>query len=198
MMISSQDMINLEANSDIPRIVLMENAGKQVYQNIKEKFGLKDKRILVVCYHGNNGGDGFVAARHLCDEAETDVLFVGDENKLKNEALANYRKIGNNAKIQFIDEYQVDYGAYDIIIDAIFGIGFKGELGRDISAILEFVNESKASKVAIDIPTGIYADSAEIKGKYVNADLIITFHDLKKSLEQFQDKTIVADIGITK
>jgi|TARA_Y100000310_G_scaffold22935_2_gene21915 NAD(P)H-hydrate epimerase len=191
-------MINLEANSDIPRIVLMENAGKQVYQNIKEKFGLKDKRILVVCYHGNNGGDGFVAARHLCDEAETDVLFVGDENKLKNEALANYRKIGNNAKIQFIDEYQVDYGAYDIIIDAIFGIGFKGELGRDISAILEFVNESKASKVAIDIPTGIYADSAEIKGKYVNADLIITFHDLKKSLEQFQDKTIVADIGITK
>lgn len=176
----------------------MENAGKQVYQNIKEKFGLKDKRILVVCYHGNNGGDGFVAARHLCDEAETDVLFVGDENKLKNEALANYRKIGNNAKIQFIDEYQVDYGAYDIIIDAIFGIGFKGELGRDISAILEFVNESKASKVAIDIPTGIYADSAEIKGKYVNADLIITFHDLKKSLEQFQDKTIVADIGITK
>ncbi len=197
-MISSQDMINLEANSDIPRIVLMENAGKQVYQNIKEKFGLKDKRILVVCYHGNNGGDGFVAARHLCDEAETDVLFVGDENKLKNEALANYRKIGNNAKIQFIDEYQVDYGAYDIIIDAIFGIGFKGELGRDISAILEFVNESKASKVAIDIPTGIYADSAEIKGKYVNADLIITFHDLKKSLEQFQDKTIVADIGITK
>ena len=76
MMILSQEMRELEAKSGIPRINLMENAGRAVYQTIKQGFDLKDKKILVVCYHGNNGGDGFVAARYLCDEAETDILFI--------------------------------------------------------------------------------------------------------------------------
>ncbi|MBI2660471.1 bifunctional ADP-dependent NAD(P)H-hydrate dehydratase/NAD(P)H-hydrate epimerase, partial [Candidatus Woesearchaeota archaeon] len=65
-MISSQEMRALEKENDIPRAILMENAGKGIYNSIKENFDLKDKKILVVCYHGNNGGDGFVAARHLC------------------------------------------------------------------------------------------------------------------------------------
>src|SRR3990167_2491252 len=93
MTISSQDMRILEAKSSIPRSVLMENAGRAVYRTIKQRFDLKDKKILVVCYHGNNGGDGFVAARHLCDEAETDILFIGDESKLKKEALANLKEL---------------------------------------------------------------------------------------------------------
>ena len=88
-------MRSLESRSDISRINLMENAGKSVYQTIKQRFDLKDKKILVVCYHGNNGGDGFVAARHLSDDAETDILFLGDENRMKKEALANFKKIIN-------------------------------------------------------------------------------------------------------
>lgn len=71
----------------------MENAGKAVYDAIRQRFELRDKKILVVCYHGNNGGDGFVAARLLCDEAETDVLFIGDEAKLKKEALAKDKTV---------------------------------------------------------------------------------------------------------
>ena len=62
-MISSQGMRILEAKSSIPRAMLMENAGRAVYQIIKQRFDLRDKKILAVCYHGNNGGDGFVAAR---------------------------------------------------------------------------------------------------------------------------------------
>ena len=86
-MISSQDMGVLEAKSGIPMLNLMENAGRAVYQAIKQRLDLNDKKILIVCYHGSNGGDGFVAARYLCDEAETDVLFIGDEAKLKKDAL---------------------------------------------------------------------------------------------------------------
>ena len=195
-MISSQEMRILEARSGIPRISLMESAGKSVYRILKQRFDLKDKKILVVCYHGNNGGDGFVAARYLCDEAETDVLFIGDENKLKKEALANFKKMERNEKIQFLVDDDVDFGEYDIIVDAILGIGIQGRLNREISAIIDDINNSKAYKVSVDIPTGLDPDTGDIVDKFVNADLIVTFHDLKKGLEKIQDKVVVADIGL--
>ena len=197
-MISSQDMRILEAKSGIPRINLMENAGKSVYQVIKQRFELKDKKILVVCYHGNNGGDGFVAARHLAGEAETDILFIGDEDKLKKDALANFKKIEHNEKIQFVNDDEVDFDYYDIVVDAILGIGIHGRLNREISAIIEDINNSKAYKISVDVPTGLDPDTGEIVDKYVNADLVVTFHDLKKGLEKLQDKTVVVDIGLPK
>jgi len=197
-MISSQDMKLLESESGIPRINLMENAGRSVYNVIRQRFDLKDKKILVVCYHGNNGGDGFVAARYLCDEAETDILFIGDENKLKKEALANFRKLEHNEKVQFLLDDEVDFGEYEIIVDAILGIGIKGRLNREISAVIDDINNSGAFKVSIDIPTGLDPDTGDIVDRSVNADLIVTFHDLKKGLEKMEDKVVVADIGLPK
>jgi len=197
-MISSQDMRILEAKSNIPRQILMENAGKAVSNLIKQKFDLKDKKILVVCYHGNNGGDGFVAARHLCDEAEADILFIGNENKLKKETLINFKKIERNGKIQFLVDDEVDFNEYDIIVDAILGIGIHGRLNKEISAIIDNINNSKAYKVSIDVPTGLDPDTGLMVDKCVNADLIVTFHDLKKGLEKFKDKVVVADIGLPK
>ena len=195
-MISSHDMRVLEEKSGIPRSVLMENAGKAVYESIKERLDLKDKRILVVCYHGNNGGDGFVAARYLSDDAETDMLFIGDENKMRKEALSNFKRIEHNERIQFLVDDEIDFESYDIIIDAILGIGIKGRINREISAIIDDINNSKAFKVSVDIPTGLDPDTGEIVDKCVNADLIVTFHDIKKGLEKFEDKVVVADIGL--
>src|SRR3989338_8137759 len=103
-MISSQEMRILETESDIPRINLMENAGKAVHQAIKQRMDLKDKKILVICYHGNNGGDGLVAARYLRDGGGTDLLFIGDENRMKKEALANFKKIEHNDRIQILSD----------------------------------------------------------------------------------------------
>ncbi|HLC61838.1 MAG TPA: NAD(P)H-hydrate epimerase [Candidatus Nanoarchaeia archaeon] len=197
-MISSQEMRILEAESEIPRSALMENAGKAVYQILKQRMDLKEKKILVICYHGNNGGDGFVAARHLSDEAETDLLFIGDENKMKKEALANFKKIEHNGRIQMLSDEEVNFDEYDIIIDAILGIGIKGRLNREISAIIDDVNNSKAYKVSVDIPTGIDPDTGDIVDKCINADLIVTFHDMKKGIENFEDIVVVADIGLPK
>jgi len=191
-------MRDLEAASGIPRINLMENAGKAVYEALKGNFEVKDKKVLVVCYHGNNGGDGFVAARHLSDDAETDVLFIGDENKLKKEALANFKKIEHNERIQLLVDDEVDFDEYDVIIDAILGIGIHGRLNREISAVIDDINKSKAYKVSVDIPTGLDPDTGEVVEKFVNADLIVTFHDLKAGLEKLQEKTVVADIGLSK
>jgi len=198
MMISSQEMRELEEKSSIPRSILMEKAGNAVYEIIKQKFDLKDKKILVVCFHGNNGGDGFVAARRLCDEAETNVLFIGDEDKLKKEAMLNFKKIEHNEKIQFLVDDEVDFNDYDIIVDAILGTGIQGRLSKEISAIIDDINDSKAYKVSIDIPSGLDPDTGFVVDKCVNADLIVTFHDIKKGLEKFQDKVIIADIGLPK
>ncbi|MFH0868109.1 MAG: NAD(P)H-hydrate epimerase [Candidatus Woesearchaeota archaeon] len=197
-MISTQEMRQLEDNCGIPKIVLMENAGKGIAKVLNEKFDLKDKRILIVAYHGNNGGDGFVAARRLCDDAEVDVLFIGEEAKLKEDALVNFKKIENNEKLQMLSLESVDFSDYDIIIDAIFGTGIDGEIKDPLATLIKNLGKSKAYKVSIDVPSGINPDTGEKSNVYFEPDLIITMHDMKKGLESYKDKTVVADIGIRR
>ena len=197
-MITTEEIKQLEESCGIPKIVLMENAGKAVYKILKEKFDLKDKRILVVAYHGNNGGDGFVAARHLCNVAEVDVIFVGDEAKLKEEALVNFKKIENNEKLQMLSLEAVDFSDYDIIIDAIFGTGIKGEIEDPLATLIKNLGKAKAHKVSIDVPSGINPDTGEKANVFFEPDLIITMHGMKKGLEDYKDKIVVADIGIKK
>ena len=197
-MITTQEMRQLESNCGIPRIVLMENAGRGIAKILKEKFDIKNKRILIVAYHGNNGGDGFAAARYLCDDAEVDVLFVGDDSKLKNEALANFRKIENNKKIQLLTLEALDFSDYDIILDGIFGTGIEGEIKDPLATLIKNLNKTKAYKVSIDIPSGINPDTGEKANAAFEPDLIITMHELKRGLENFKEKTVVVDIGIKK
>lgn len=195
-MITTQEMKELENNCGIPKLTLMENAGRRIYQILKEKTNLRNKKILIVCYHGNNGGDGFVAARYLCKESDVSVLFVGDESRFKEEAEANYKRIIKNELIQFAHVENVDFDDFDIIIDAILGTGVIGELKEPIAAIIEHINNSKAFKVSVDVPTGIDPDTGVIIDKVINADLIISFHDIKQGLEDLKDKVVIADIGI--
>ena len=195
-MISSQEMKVLEDNCGIPKVDLMENAGKAVYEVLKEKFDLKDKNILIVAYHGNNGGDGFVAARYLCTDAEVDVLFIGDETKLKEESRINFKRIKNNKSIQILALEAVDFSDYDIIIDAIFGTGIEGEIRDPLATLISNLSKAKSYKVSIDVPSGINPDTGEKANVHFEPDFIITMHDLKKGLEGYKDKTVVADIGI--
>ena len=197
-MITTVEMLDLEAESGIPMIRLMENAGKAFANALKEKVDVKNKKILIVAYHGNNGGDGFVAARHLCDDAEVNILFVGDESKLKREALANFKKIENNERIQMLALEAVDFSDYDLIVDAIFGTGIRGEIKDPLATLIKNLAKSKGYKVSIDIPSGINPDTGEKANVYFEPDLIITMHDIKKGLENYKDKTVIVDIGIKK
>ena len=195
-MISAEEMRVLEKGSGLPVSMLMENAGKGVADALKEKIDIKNKPILVVAYHGNNGGDGFVAARHLCDDAEVDVLFVGDETKLKGEVFANYKRIENNEKLQLLELEAVDFSDYDIIIDAIFGTGIEGEIKDPLATLIKNLSKAKSYKVSIDVPSGINPDTGEKANAFFEPDLIITMHDIKKGLVDYKDKTVVVDIGI--
>jgi len=200
-MITSEQIKELERKREqagITKLHLMENAARGIYKVLNERFELKNKKILIVCYHGNNGGDGFAAAGHLCDIAEVDVLFIGEESKLTEEARVNYKRILHNEKIQFIeDDEAVDFDDFDIILDSILGIGYQGYLRSEIADVIGRINASKAVKVAIDIPTGINSDTGEKAEKFVDAELIITFHDLKPGLSSMTDKTVVVDIGLS-
>lgn len=198
-MITASQMKEIEALSGISKLVLMERAGKSVFDILTKKFkDLKKKTILIVCYHGNNGGDGFVAARYLADVADVTVLFLGDESKLSENAKINFKKVDKNELLQLlVHEEDINFDDFDIIIDSILGIGFRGTLTPQIITIVDHINNSKAFKLSIDTPTGLDSNNG-IYEKIINADLIITFHDIKKGLEKFKDKVEVVDIGLKK
>jgi len=195
-MITAKDMLKLEEECKVPVINLMENAGKKVAEIIKEKIKVKNKNILVVAYHGNNGGDGFVAARHLCEHAEVDVLFVGDESKFSEETKANYKRIENNDRIQFLSLDIIDFSDYDIIIDAIFGTGVREKINDPLATLITKLSGSKAFKISIDVPSGVNPDTGEKLNVFFKPDLIIALHDMKQGLKEYESKTIVANIGL--
>lgn len=197
-MISPKQMKLLEELSEkhgISRLMLMQNAGRAVFDVMNEEFSLEGKKVLVVCYHGNNGGDGFVAAHYLqgvCKELK--VLFAGDEKYMKKEASVNYNKLDKRLIIK--NKKHINFDDYDIIIDALLGTGIKGKIKEPLSSLIDEINRTKAKKISLDVPTGIDPDSGKMLDKAVEPDLIIAFHDIKKGLESYERKTIVVDIGI--
>ncbi len=221
-MITAEQMRKLEHDAvqqGISLLELMENAGKQVYLIIKEKFDLEtenNKRIVIFCGQGNNGGDGFVIARYFAEDFPVIVLFFGDYDKLSEEARVNYDKINSNKennvnKINIINiktkkdlqlfKFQKDLEF--VFIDALLGTGVKGNLREPISFGIDFFNDSLETaqqilKVAVDIPSGLDPDTGKADDKFCVSDLIVCFHEIKIGLEKFKDKTVVADIGIPK
>ena len=195
-MITSIEMKALEEASGISPITLMENAGKAFVSELKKHHEVKDKKILVACYHGKNAGDGFVIANLLAAEAEVEVLFVGDEEKMPKETAHFFKEVNDNSLVQFASLDAVDMDEYDILIDAILGINIHNYLKPEIASAIKQLNESKGIRVAVDIPTGIHPDSGAVIGEAFNAELIIAFHDMKPGLEQFKEKVVVVGIGL--
>jgi hydroxyethylthiazole kinase-like uncharacterized protein yjeF len=206
-MITSQDMKELEECSEqvgITRVELMENAGRKVAEFLDDRYldNLKDKQVLVICGQGNNGGDGFVSARYLHGLCKMDVLFLGNKLSLSEEARINYEHLmdlDRSLIVHFEKDgmHMIDFGKYDIIIDAMIGLGVKGELQYPYSHAVKCINSSKAYIICVDVPSGINADvDGQTESLYVNPSIILTFHDTKPGLKQFADKVKIVDIGI--
>ena len=178
---------------------LMENAGKAVFETVKEKYDLDGRQVVIFCGQGNNGGDGFVAARYFAEETNVLVLFFGDKEKLSEEAEVNYNKIkGMVIKIRDqkeLEEFHFQDKDY-IFIDALLGTGISGLVREPFSSAIDLFNSINAEKIAVDIPSGLDADTGDVLDKACVVDLIVCFHDLKKGLEIHKDKTVVVDIGI--
>ncbi len=168
----------------IPGIVLMENAGVQAAHFIIDSIEeIASKNILILCGIGNNGGDGFVVARHLYNHGLCpEVKLIGEGTKVRGDALTNL-KIAKKMNIP-IEEIKTEaaWGKFrphllnfQCIIDALLGTGLQGAPKGIYKIIIEDINESLSEVVAIDIPSGLSGDTHRVPGAAVEADHTITF-----------------------
>jgi ADP-dependent NAD(P)H-hydrate dehydratase / NAD(P)H-hydrate epimerase len=202
-MITIKQMQLLEMNSEffgVSKLKLMQNAGYACAKEIKKvmlKKKIKKEGVLVIAGQGNNGGDGMVIAKELgCN-----IFFVGKKDKLKKEALVNYKKLN---KKQFLKSNQFDNALSDakIIIDALLGTGIKGKIKNPYDSVIRKVNIINAYKISIDVPSGFNVNDG--KGSlFIIPNLLLELHDNKlgKHLIQLKNKknkvqTKVIDIGI--
>ncbi len=195
----------------LPSIILMENAGRSVADELEKACpGLFKKRITVLCGRGNNGGDGFVVARYLMLRgANPSVILFADPATLKGDALSNWelaRAMGLSIQVlprpadakSFLKKQSVP----DVIIDALFGTGLSKPIGSDFRPVIDWINHaaSNAFVVSVDIPSGLFADSHNIPGPAVRAHLTVTFTALKPAhvlppASDYAGKVVLAQIG---
>ncbi len=206
--ITSREMRALELNSEyfgVSRLQLMENAGKSVVAEIASRFKPRETRVTVVCGTGGNGGDGFVAARHLtCSGFRVDVILAGKSADIVDEAaLKNWRALqaleGSVALHEVYDSALIEGFEADVVVDALLGIGLKGSLRPPIMQLVKHINRMKAVRFSIDVPTGVDSDSGKILGDAVKADVTVTFHRMKAGLKKagkYVGEVIVRDIGL--
>ena len=183
----------------IPSMVLMERAALAVTEELVARAPSL-KSVLVVCGSGNNGGDGFAAAR-LLDERGIPVtlLFMGREEALTEEARLQ-KSICRRCGI----EPETDFWGkdYSVIVDALFGIGLSRPVEGKYADLLNWMNHQDAYRVAVDIPSGISADTGAVLGTAFRADLTVTFayrklgHILYPGTE-YCGTVVRRDIGIT-
>ncbi|HEU4606283.1 MAG TPA: NAD(P)H-hydrate epimerase [Nitrososphaera sp.] len=210
--ITSDQMYRIEENGHsvlgMRRFLMMENAGHGLADFVARRFkNLKNKRIVAVCGTGNNGGDGFVASRHLAGYgAKITVVLLGSPSDLKSEeARLNWGIIEKMDSIEIIfgkeltDEVKGRIAKASIILDGIFGTGIKGEIREPYASAIDAINKSKAYVVAVDVPSGFDPNTAQIHEKCIRADATVTFHRLKVGLvkgKKYTGPVHVERIGI--
>ena len=197
----------------IPGIILMENAAFRVVEQIEKMTGsLKGKKILLVAGKGNNGGDAFAAARQLSGKgAEVCVYIVADKESIKGDAEINLNILYNccfkvfelaNEKYELnINRFRNDLALCDMVVDGIFGTGFKGEIEGTIAEIITEINNSGKPVLSIDIPSGVDGSTGRVSKAYIKASATVTFALPKPGLIlhpgcNCTGKLDIADIGI--
>jgi len=164
----------------IPSEILMENAGAAAYNVISKEFGVKDKKFAVLCGPGNNGGDGFVVARHLhAAGADVKICILADRAKYRGEAKNNLDIIAHFPveifDVKSASQIREALSDADAIVDALLGTGLDREVDGLLKETIELVNRSGKIIFAIDIPSGINGDTGQVMGAAIKADCTITF-----------------------
>ena len=171
-MISAKEMKELEhwaTQQGISIEELMENAGKAVFETVREKYDLVGKQIVVFCGQGNNGGDGFVAAKYFAQGNPVVVLFFGEKEKLTEEAREKYDELKNTVTIvpitspEDLNKFHIQPTLDLVLVDALLGTGIQGELRDPISFAIDYFNSLSGIKIAVDIPSGLDLNSENIK-----------------------------------
>jgi ADP-dependent NAD(P)H-hydrate dehydratase / NAD(P)H-hydrate epimerase len=203
-MISVSGMRKLEAAAvatGIDEALMMENAGANAAAILDSVIELQWKSVIVFCGTGNNCGDGLVFARHALISGATVTIYT----VRRPEDLAPLPKkhygvlLGLSSKglpVSFVRRIQ-DAGEADILVDAMLGTGIRGQVSAEYRDAIKKFNAMGGTKVALDCPSGIDADTGKCLGACVAPDITITFHDAKAGLtRENSGRILVAGIGV--
>jgi len=196
----------------IPGLVLMENAGKGIAQIVEKDFGnLKGKRVSIFAGKGNNGGDGFVVARHLLNKGfKVCVYLLARPQDVHGDAKTNlniWEKIkGETVSIvskKSLERHKVNIRHSHLIVDAIFGTGLSADVKGIQRDVIEFINRLNKPVVAVDVPSGLDASNGKVLGNCVKATITATMAIPKIGLliypgMDYAGKVEVVDIGMPR
>jgi len=164
----------------IPGLQLMEAAGKGVAAHVKDDLYDRDvtgQKVAIVCGRGNNGGDGFVCGRYLKQwGADVRYFLLGKTTELKGDGLANYERLDDKGAVCEVSA-ETDIPAfteYDLIIDALLGTGFKGKIEGLAAEVVRRINAADKPVVAVDVPSGLIADTGRTEGEVISAEMTVT------------------------
>ena len=191
-------------------VVLMENAGRAVAEEV-QKMGLgSGDRVAVLAGRGNNGGDGYVAARWIYNQdLDVKIYLLAKKDQIRGDARTNLDIILKMG-IPFEEMPEPDLAALqsglqevDLIIDALLGIGIKGEVREPVKSVINLVNNLGRPIVAVDVPSGLDADKGEVMGVAIKATKTVTMGLAKKGFflasgPQYTGDLVIADIGMPR
>ncbi|MHC4265339.1 MAG: NAD(P)H-hydrate epimerase [Planctomycetota bacterium] len=197
----------------IPGVVLMENAGAGCATLMKEILSENVKpKVCIFCGKGNNGGDGYVIARHLLNNGfKVKVVLCGQRENIKGDAKTNLDILGKiHEQPKEIDLETCDIASTvksftvdcEMIVDALFGTGLKGALSQKYKQLIDDINSQGIPILAVDIPSGLDCDTGMPLGTAIKADYTVTFAAMKKGFVsneqslQYTGQIYIASIGI--
>ncbi|MBR6701779.1 MAG: NAD(P)H-hydrate epimerase, partial [Clostridia bacterium] len=202
-LVTSQKMLAAETKA-VERgttfAALMEKAGSESARIIYENYCADKKNVLIISGKGKNGGDGFVIARKLAERGCNTIILLPC-GKPADEISLNNLNLLDEGTVYETDDCANFIRYSDIIVDCLFGTGFKGSLDEKCSELAKAVNASGKTVVSIDIPSGAVCDTAETPGETFRADMTIAISALKpihimKPACRICGRVEVADIGI--
>lgn len=191
-MLTFREVTVIDVNSEYLGVqveTLMENAGYAVAKAITEEYG-KGKSIAVICGMGNNGGDGLVAAKYLRENNNVKVILVRPPQFIKR--MAPRKNLGPVEDITKVYGGE-DLSGYDLLVDAIYGIGIHGDIKEPYYSLISKMNTAGVPIVSIDVPSGLGSNMT------IRPVTTITLHDIKEGMnESNSGKIIFVDIGIPR
>ena len=206
--VTSREMKALEINAEycgLSRLQLMENAGNAVASEISLRFPSRKTKLVFFCGLGGNGGDGFVAARHLLSLGySVQVVLAGRASQITNmEARKNLHTLEFPPARKFSihevsDSSRIPQVEADVVVDALIGIGLKSALRPPVLQLIREINGMEGFRISVDVPSGLGSESGDALTEAVNADLTVTFHMAKPGLLKSKEhvgELVVKPIG---
>ncbi|WP_324757456.1 NAD(P)H-hydrate dehydratase [Haloarcula montana] len=199
-MLTGSEMAVVDANAEalgVPRKQLMESSGHALAREVRTHAAPGDP-ITVVAGRGNNGGDALVAARFL-DQYDLRICLLGRPETITTDiARENWRALqrAEYSTAQVRDSAAFELGDPELVVDAMLGTGIAGDLREPAATAARAMNDSDATVLSVDVPSGLDAESGTLAETAVEADHVVTFHDTKPGLDDLDATVTVADIGI--